>query len=502
MISPIITTAWLEKAKKLIAINSETHRGNEELVNYLSELMKDIGMEVQLQQVPVSQESFSKRQFNLIGILGDTLVDSKNKKGILFNTHLDTVSPGIVSYWTECQQNPFQMTLKDQDLYGLGVADVKLDFLCKLTAISKFKNARLKAPLYLVGTCGEEQGMFGAKYLIQSRVLNPKFVLVGEPSQMKVITAHKSLNIFSITFDYQAHSKDAKGFNHQFVIEAQGKSAHSAYPHLGVSAIHQLFDLLLIAEENGFDLRLSTVKGGDVINKIPDTALAEVYLTAHQAQDFNRFLSEYLEHVGLKSFFKITEIKNPDIALKLIPKEIIQSIQDCIEYFKSLSQRLKQTTDETYDPPYSSVNLGLIKLIQNQLNQIEIQVDIRLLPSLSEQDLEKQIKEDIYKILSHRKTQAFNVKRLRHNPGLNMTTEHELVGLCKIAMQKSGQDLIIDKKATSTEAAQYFKAGYEAVVVGPGLSQGNSHSPNEKNSISELEKAIKFYEELILRVCL
>jgi acetylornithine deacetylase/succinyl-diaminopimelate desuccinylase-like protein len=83
-----------------------------------------------------------------------------------------------------------------------------------------------------------------------------------------------------------------------------------------------------------------------------------------------------------------------------------------------------------------------------------------------------------------------------------MTTEHELVGLCKIAMQKSGQDLIIDKKATSTEAAQYFKAGYEAVVVGPGLSQGNSHSPNEKNSISELEKAIKFYEELILRVCL
>lgn len=59
-----------------------------------------------------------------------------------------------------------------------------------------------------------------------------------------------------------------------------------------------------------------------------------------------------------------------------------------------------------------------------------------------------------------------------------------------------------DKKATSTEAAQYFKAGYEAVVVGPGLSQGNSHSPNEKNSISELEKAIKFYEELILRVCL
>ena len=59
-----------------------------------------------------------------------------------------------------------------------------------------------------------------------------------------------------------------------------------------------------------------------------------------------------------------------------------------------------------------------------------------------------------------------------------------------------------DKKATSTEAAQYFQAGYEAIVFGPGRSHGNSHSPNEFNTVEQLEKAVLFYEKIIEKTCL
>src|SRR4051812_7131536 len=190
---------FLEEAKRLIRINSVSSRGNEELANFVAGLLQDRGLKTQLQQVTHSLEDVSKRQFNVIGILGDPLVDRKIRKGLLLNTHLDTVSPGLPENWTETLGDPFSATIKENKIYGLGAADVKIDFLCKLHAVAKFRERKLKMPIYLVGTCGEETGMFGARYLIKSLALNPRFVVVGEPSNLHLIYAHKCLNLFRVS---------------------------------------------------------------------------------------------------------------------------------------------------------------------------------------------------------------------------------------------------------------------------------------------------------------
>ena len=86
-----------------------------------------------------------------------------------------------------------------------------------------------------------------------------------------------------------------------------------------------------------------------------------------------------------------------------------------------------------------------------------------------------------------------------------MSWDQALMKACRAAMDESGIHAVgegFDKKATSTEAAQYFQAGYEAVVFGPGRSHGNSHSPNEFNTIEQLEKAVLFYEKIIEKTCL
>jgi succinyl-diaminopimelate desuccinylase len=83
-----------------------------------------------------------------------------------------------------------------------------------------------------------------------------------------------------------------------------------------------------------------------------------------------------------------------------------------------------------------------------------------------------------------------------------MKMEDQLIDICRDSMDSVGIAPQFSKKATSTEAAQYFQAGYQAVVFGPGTSQGNSHSPNEHNRLDDLEKAIAFYEKVIERVCL
>jgi acetylornithine deacetylase/succinyl-diaminopimelate desuccinylase-like protein len=128
--------------------------------------------------------------------------------------------------------------------------------------------------------------------------------------------------------------------------------------------------------------------------------------------------------------------------------------------------------------------------------------DLRLLPDLVVEDIDKHIQDGIKAIASQYPSLNITAIRERTNPGLNMTLEHDLVKMCQEAMMNSQIEPLLDKKATSTEAAQYFQAGYEAVVFGPGKSQGNSHSPNEHNLLEHLEKATLFYERLIERACL
>ena len=112
-----------EEAKRMIRINSETSRGNEEIANYVQSLLHDRGLKTQLQQVTHSLEGVSKRQFNVIGILGDPLVDRKIRKGLLLNTHLDTVSPGRAENWTATSGDPYSAVISENRIYGLGSAE-------------------------------------------------------------------------------------------------------------------------------------------------------------------------------------------------------------------------------------------------------------------------------------------------------------------------------------------------------------------------------------------
>jgi len=490
---------FLEEARRMIRINSVSATGNEELANYAASLLQDRGLKTQLQQVMHSLEHVSKRQFNVIGILGDPLVDKKTRKGLLLNTHLDTVSPGLPENWTETAGDPFAATVKDGKIYGLGAADVKLDFLCKLYAVEKFREKKLKMPIYLVGTCGEEVGMFGAKYLIKSMALNPKFVVVGEPSELKVTYAHKCLNIFRVSVGFQMIERDARGFNRRIDLHSFGKSAHGSYPHLGTNAILQSLDFLHQATQSGFDIRFTKLDGGDTVNKVPDRSMAEFYLTSHQFEDFKRFFREKVKAEGKEKAFRVEIGGLGDMGVRFFPDALFPCVTEIISFFRKMGSDFEKATDDTYSPTFSTINFGQLK---QRLGGMDLHFDMRLLPDQNAPEIEKHVVQGIQAIASRYPNINLSAVRERMNPGLNMTTDHELVRICKEAMEAAGLQASLSKKATSTEAAQYFQAGYEAVVVGPGVSAGNSHSPNEHNLLDQLEKAILFYEKLIERVCL
>lgn len=490
----------LDDAKKMIKINSVTTNGNEELANFAVSLLEDRGLKATMQQVTHSLDNVSKRQFNVLGVLGDPLVDKKTRKGLLLNTHLDTVSPGLAENWTETGGDPFAATLKDGRIYGLGTADVKIDFLCKLAAVAKFREKKLKMPIYLVGSCGEEMGMFGTKYLIKSGALNPKYVVIGEPSELKVVYAHKCLSIFRVSLGYQQVERDARGFNRRVDLHSMGKSAHSSYPHLGTNAIHQSLDFIRDASENGFEIRFTQLDGGETINKVPDRSMLQFYLTSHQFEDFKRFFREKVRAEGKERAFRAELGGLGDTGVKFLPDALFPCVTELVQFFRGLAKKFEATQDPSYNPAFSTVNFGQLK---QKPGVVEMHFDFRLLPDNGALEaVEKEIQEGMQAISARYPSLNVAAVRERMNPGLNMTMEHELVKICRESLEAAGIAAEFTKKATSTEAAQFFQAGYESVVFGPGLSMGNSHSPNEYNLVDQIEKATLFYTKLIERVCL
>jgi acetylornithine deacetylase len=94
--------------------------------------------------------------------------------------------------------------------------------------------------------------------------LEPKFLIVGEPTKSKLITLQKGILKLNIV--------------------AQGIAAHSGYPETGKSAIEPLLDILQDLRKEAWPsneigkttMNIGTIKGGAAANVVPEHAEANV----------------------------------------------------------------------------------------------------------------------------------------------------------------------------------------------------------------------------------
>lgn len=105
--------------------------------------MNKMGFKTSLQEVAHSLENVSKRQFNVMGILGDSL-GRRNQKGLLLNTHIDTVGPGIRSYWTETGGDPFQATIKEDKDFWPGTVDRETGFSVQAQGVRTLHRSQIE----------------------------------------------------------------------------------------------------------------------------------------------------------------------------------------------------------------------------------------------------------------------------------------------------------------------------------------------------------------------
>src|SRR3954470_23405991 len=257
----MLSKGFLEFARGVIAANTVSARGTQQAADLLQSLWEHAGLRVRRQTV-------EGVHVNLLGGPGGEVA---GPGGVLLVTHLDTVPPGPLERWTS---DPWTLTERDGFLYGLGVADVKLDALCKAEAARRIQGRKARRPFWLLGSFGEEVGLRGARHFVQSdlfREIAPAQVMCGEPSELQIISAHKGYAVVRCTLrDRKARPVNSEGPGIE-QLEFAGKAAHSSTPHLGENAI-----LKALAWLRSSGSPVVAARGGSGTNVVPATCTLEV----------------------------------------------------------------------------------------------------------------------------------------------------------------------------------------------------------------------------------
>lgn len=446
--------SFLETCRQLIGLDSTPSRGTREVGEFLATRCKEAGLHVEL-----DQESLGGiEQVNLVARLQAEPRDDE----LMLQTHLDTVDPGHFAAWTKTQANPFAASIYGDQLYGLGAADTKLDFLCKLEAIRSLKDKAWRKPFVLVGTYGAQSGMAGAVKLMRKKRVRAKLALVGEPTQLQLATGGLGLAIVEITvpfsreeFEYRQRHDSLESGSTQSKIFV-GKSAHGSDPALGENAIIKMLDYLAKLPSG---IAIMDLDGGTSYNTVPAAAVLEI------------------DVVG--------SIREP----------ILTKIAAITRALVEMEDKLRQIPAPGFVPPYPTVNLGTIRTLTDH---VCLTGSCRLPPSVSES-----VYEEWMGAMQRTCADLGAVFTVKDYKAAFATVANSAVVRAgqgvKTAMGGSGELIQIP---TSTEANVFSRFGMECLVVGPGQGVGNSHAPNESIRLSELHQASEFYRRLLEDLCL
>ncbi|HEX3142757.1 MAG TPA: acetylornithine deacetylase [Pyrinomonadaceae bacterium] len=208
---------------ELVAIDSVSSRSNAAIISYLRQRCEAHGLTVH--EYP-HMDAKGETKINLVAhtSVGDPTYKSESQAEacatfeLALVGHTDTVP--YDSTWTDA----LKLTEADGKLFGRGACDTKAFIAAALTAIENCDLEKLKQPLALVFTCDEEIGCLGAKRLAEAKSFRARYAIVGEPTSLQPMRAGKGYCLAEIT--------------------VHGREAHSAYPHLGSSAITRAADLI------------------------------------------------------------------------------------------------------------------------------------------------------------------------------------------------------------------------------------------------------------------
>jgi acetylornithine deacetylase len=246
--------------ERLVSFPSVVGQPNVDIVEWVRDYAQSHGAHVTVEMGPEGDRA------NLFASIGP-----RDVPGVVLSGHMDVVPAGEAG-WTS---DPFTLRADGDQLFGRGTSDMKGFLACALAALPELAKMPLKRPVHLAFSYDEEAGCRGAPHLIKlipSLCALPEMCIVGEPSGLRAIRAHKGKAAARVTL--------------------RGRSGHSSRPDQGLNAIHAMSEVLASAvntasalTQGPFDshfeppyssLQVGTISGGQAVNIIPDLCVADI----------------------------------------------------------------------------------------------------------------------------------------------------------------------------------------------------------------------------------
>ena len=311
--------------KDLISFDTTSYKSNLELIKYIEKYLDNYNIKSQLIYDATGKKA------NLYATIG-----SNKYEGIMLSGHTDVV-PAISNNWNS---DPFNLTEKNNKLYGRGTADMKSFIALVLSRVPKMINSILSKSIHLAFSYDEEVGCVGVHRLIElleNTTFRPSLCLVGEPTNMEVVIGHKGK------------------CGHE--VEITGLACHSGQAPLGVNAINYASRLISfisdIANEKEkvgpFDydyeipyttLHTGVISGGTVVNIVPELCNFEFeirYLKEENPKDLIKKIKAYANEYLIPEMNKISQNTGINFKEKVsYPGLSIDKNSEIVKFIKKL----------------------------------------------------------------------------------------------------------------------------------------------------------------------
>ncbi|MNR87176.1 Acetylornithine deacetylase [compost metagenome] len=249
-----------EILEKLVGFPSVVGTPNNDIVEWIAAYLSSFGIKSHVLAGPEGDRA------NLFATIGPV-----DRPGYILSGHMDVVPAGEAGW----NSDPFALRADGEKLYGRGTSDMKGFLAAVLAAVPALVAAPLARPIQLAFSYDEEAGCRGVPHLLTrlpDLCLAPLGAIIGEPSGMQAILAHKGKAAARVTIT--------------------GRTGHSSRPDLGLNAIHAMTEVLqasvaAAAEltngpfEREFEppyssISVGTIRGGQAVNVIPDHCSLEI----------------------------------------------------------------------------------------------------------------------------------------------------------------------------------------------------------------------------------
>ena len=236
---------------RLIAFDTTSRDSNLALIGFVEDYVSAYGLKSRRIPNPEGTKA------NLLITIGPDVPG-----GVILSGHTDVV-PVDGQPW---DTDPFDMVERDGRYYGRGTSDMKAFSAVILSLIPDFVARPLKTPVHIALSYDEEVGCLGVRPMIADIVRSipmPRLAIIGEPTNMKVVNAHKGIRSFRTT--------------------VTGREAHSSQVDKGVNAVMVAAELIMFLSKLADDMRAkgdptgrfdppftsvqsSTIEGGTALN--------------------------------------------------------------------------------------------------------------------------------------------------------------------------------------------------------------------------------------------